>query len=87
MCFDIKVYSGTLYTLMSKLSLSGHSQQRPPSLIWPQIFATATYNEVIYFSLLPKVTSLIYPQFLQIGWPYQIETTVYWYVLMLVTLN
>ncbi len=23
-------------------SVSGHSQQRPPSLMWPQIFAAAT---------------------------------------------
>ncbi len=25
-------------------SLSGHTQQRPPSLMWPQIFGTATMN-------------------------------------------
>ena len=28
--------------LYSSPSLSGHSQQRPPSLMWPQIFGTST---------------------------------------------
>ncbi len=37
-------------TMYSGPYLSGHSQQRPPSLMWPQIFATATMNVFI----LPK---------------------------------
>ncbi len=28
-------------------TLSGHPQQRPTSLMWPQVFATATMNAVI----------------------------------------
>ena len=45
--------------------LSGHSQERPPSLMCPQSY------ECIWFSLLPKTTSLMWPQFSwQIGWPY-----------------
>ncbi len=39
--------------------LSGHSQQRPPFLMWPQLFGAC-----IYFSLSPKATSLMWPQFL-----------------------
>ena len=45
-------------------SLSGLSQQRPPSLMWPQTVGTSTMNVFTSFSLSPKATSLIWPQFL-----------------------
>ncbi len=34
----------TVHVLYSGPSLSGHSQQRPPSLMWPHIVGTATMN-------------------------------------------
>ncbi len=43
-------------------SLGGHSQQRPPSLIRPQLFALLP--SCIYFSLSPKTTPLMWPWFL-----------------------
>ncbi len=51
-------------------SFSGHSQQGPPSLLWPHIFGLTTMNmmnTVIYLSLssnMSKGTSLMWPQFL-----------------------
>ncbi len=34
--------------------LSGHSQQRPPSLMWPQIFAAATMATMNVFTSLSR---------------------------------
>ncbi len=54
-CRYIQVYS--------RPSLSGHSQQRPPSLIGSQLNLCRYYYHWIYISS-PKVTSLMWPQFL-----------------------
>ncbi len=40
----LKVTEDNLY--YSGPSLSGHSHQRPPTLIWPQIYATTNVNAV-----------------------------------------
>ncbi len=50
-------------TEYSGLSLSSHSQWRPPYLTWPQIFVAATI-ECIYFSFSANATSLMWLQFL-----------------------
>ncbi len=65
----------------SGYSLSGHSQQRPPSLVWPQISAAATIDAftsatatVNTFTFTPKATYLKWTHcdFLSkwCGWPY-----------------
>ena len=48
---------GPLYSSLSlsghsqRPSLSGHSQQRPPSLMCPQIFGTTTVNAIVLIPL------------------------------------
>ncbi len=43
---DLGQYSGPSLSM-----LSGHSQQSPPSLLWPQIFGAATLNAYILVPL------------------------------------
>ncbi len=52
------------YFLYSGPSLSGHSQQRLPSLMWSKVFCCQ--YEFIYIFLSQKVTSLMWQQFLGI---------------------
>ncbi len=45
-------------------SLSGHSHERPPCLMWRKLFtATAIHVNTLIVSTLSKATSLMWPQF------------------------
>ncbi len=51
-------------------TLSSHSQQRPPSLMWPQSFVTATMNPFTSLALTKGHLSNVATISCQIGWPY-----------------
>ncbi len=71
----------TLGHILLQWSLSYHSHQRPPSLMWPNICVT-TANECIYFSLSPKATYPMWPQFLRMAVFMLLDgnCTVYYYI-------
>ncbi len=54
-----------IFLIYSSPSLSGHSHQKPPSLMWPQIFAAALILPLTK-CLLSNVATISW----QIGWPY-----------------
>ncbi len=77
LCIDITdVITNTLYYtvliicmyMYSGPSLSGYSQQRAPSLIRPQLFATTTIN--LLLPLTKGHPSNVATISWQIGWPY-----------------
>ncbi len=61
------IFSHTVH-LCSSPSLSGHPQQRPPSLMWSQMLATLTVNVITSPSHLRHLSNVATISW-QIGWP------------------